>query len=155
MKSYFIFTGKTSDKPLAELVADYKSRIGRYVAIEILEIKSGNEKNENPVSIKQKEQRAQIKLINEKDFLILLDERGREYSSVEFAVQFGKWITMPGRRLVFMTGGAFGFGDEILKRADLKISFSRFTFTHQMIRVLLLEQVYRAFTIINRQQYHH
>jgi 23S rRNA (pseudouridine1915-N3)-methyltransferase len=155
MKIFFVFTGKTSDRPLAELLAEYKSRISRYAAIEIHEIKTVNEKNESAVSIKQREQKEQIKSIHEKDFLVLLDERGKEYSSVEFSVQLEKWNAMPGRRLVFMTGGAYGFGEEILRRADAKISFSRFTFTHQMIRVLLLEQVYRAFTIINRQQYHH
>jgi 23S rRNA (pseudouridine1915-N3)-methyltransferase len=155
MKLFFIFTGKTSEKPLVELVADYKNRISRYMALETHEIKGSNEKNENILSIKEKEKKEQLKLISEKDFLVLLDERGKEFASVEFAVQLEKWFAQSGKRIVFMTGGAYGFGDEVLKRANAKISFSKFTFTHQFIRVLLLEQVYRAFTIINNQKYHH
>lgn len=155
MKLFFVFTGKTSEKAIVELMADYKNRISRYVTIDAHEIKSGNEKNESTSSIKDKEQKEQLKQISEKDFLILLDERGRDYSSVEFAVQLEKWFSTSGKRFVFMTGGAYGFGDAILKRANVKISFSKFTFTHQLIRILLLEQVYRAFTIINNQKYHH
>ena len=155
MKLFFVFTGKTADKVVAGLLSDYKNRISRYVTIDTHEIKSGNEKNESASSIKDKEQKEQMKQAGEKDFLILLDERGREFSSVEFAVQLEKWFSASGKRLVFMTGGAYGFGDEIIKRANVKISFSKFTFTHQLIRVLLLEQVYRAFTIINNRKYHH
>ena len=155
MKLIFVFTGITSEKPVKEVMSDYKNRISRYVPLDQVEIKISNMKNESIQSIKDREQKEQFKHIREHDFLILLDERGREFTSVEFAVQLEKWIVSSGRRLVFMTGGAYGFGEGVLKRANMKISFSKFTFTHQLIRVLLLEQVYRAFTIINNQKYHH
>ncbi|HLG36314.1 MAG TPA: 23S rRNA (pseudouridine(1915)-N(3))-methyltransferase RlmH [Bacteroidia bacterium] len=155
MKLFFVFTGKTSEKAIAGLLADYKNRISRYVTVDAHEIKVSNEKNESIPGIKDKEQKEQLKQISERDFLVLLDEKGKEISSVEFAVQLEKWFSASGKRLVFMTGGAYGFGDGILKRANVKLSFSKFTFTHQFIRVLLLEQVYRAFTIINNQKYHH
>ena len=89
------------------------------------------------------------------DTLILLDENGKQFSSVEFASQLQRLLTTSNRKIIFMTGGAYGFGSEIIKRASLKISFSKLTFTHQMIRPMLLEQVYRAFTIINNEKYHH
>ena len=155
MKLIFVFTGITSEKPVKELMSDYKDRISRYVPLDQVEIKISNMKNESVQSIKHREEKAQLKQISEKDFLILLDERGREFTSVEFAVQLQKWFSSSGRRLVFMIGGAYGFGDGVLRRANMKISFSKFTFTHQVIRILLLEQVYRAFTIINNQKYHH
>ena len=155
VKILFVFTGKTSDRAIADLMADYKNRVSRYFSAEAVEIKTGNEKNESSRSIKEKEQKEQLKLISANDFVVMLDEKGKEFSSVEFALQMEKWLASSGKRLVFITGGAYGFGDAILSRANMKIAFSKFTFTHQMIRVLLLEQVYRAFTIINNQKYHH
>lgn len=155
MKLLFLFTGKTAEKPAVELLADYKSRISRYISIDVVEIKTGNEKSESVQSIKEKEQREQLKYILDKDFLVLLDERGKEYTSVEFAKQLEKWMASSGKRIVFLTGGAYGFSDSVMARANLKISFSKFTFTHQLIRIILLEQIYRAFTIINNQKYHH
>ena len=154
MKLLFVFTGQTSNKALEESMTDYASRIKHYADVEVKELKTRNEKNENVQSIKEKEQKEQMKQVGERDFLILLDERGKEFPSVEFAKQLEKLFVI-NKKIIFMTGGAYGFSDAMLKRADMKISFSKFTFTHQMIRVLVLEQVYRAFTIINRQQYHH
>jgi len=133
----------------------YEGRISRYVSHGIVELKTKNEKGESIERIKEKEQKEQLKQTGERDVLILLDENGKQFSSVEFAAQLQKLLSASSRRIIFMTGGAYGFGSEISKRADLKISFSRFTFTHQVIRVLLLEQVYRAFTIINNEKYHH
>ena len=155
MKLVFVFTGQTSGDLIGELITEYKTRISRYIKIEITELKSRNEKNESILRIKEREQKEQMKQMGENDFLILLDEKGKEFSSVEFSKQLEKWLAASTRRIIFMTGGAYGFGSEILNRANLKISFSKFTFTHQLIRILLLEQVYRAFTIINNQQYHH
>jgi len=154
MKILFLFTGQTSDKSLDGIVADYEKRIKHYANVEIKELKTRNEKNESIKSIQEREQKEQLKQISDKDFLILLDEKGREFSSVEFTKQVEKFLSI-NKRVIFVTGGAYGFGIEILKRANLKISFSKFTFTHQLIRVLLMEQVYRAFTIISNQKYHH
>ena len=155
MKILFVITGQTSDRAMVDMMAEYEKRLSRFVTIGICELKIRNERNEPIQSIKEKEQKQQLKQISEKDFLVLLDEKGKEFSSVEFAKQLEKWLAASSRKIIFMTGGAYGFADDILRRADLKISFSKFTFTHQMIRVLLLEQVYRAFTIINNQKYHH
>lgn len=155
MKILFVFTGQTFDKPVQELMSVYRERLSRYVSHEVVEIKTKNEKGESIERIKEKEQKEQLKYTGEKDMLILLDENGKSFSSVEFATHFQKLLNASNRRIIFMTGGAYGFGNEISKRANLKISFSKFTFTHQMIRPLLLEQVYRAFTIIRNEKYHH
>ena len=155
MKLLFVFTGQTSDKSLEGIMADYAGRIKHYSNVEVKELKTRNEKNESIQSIKEREQIEQMKRVDEKDFLILLDENGRQFSSVEFAREIEKLPISSNKRIIFMTGGAYGFGEEIIKRANMKISFSKLTFTHQLIRVLLLEQVYRAFTIIRNQKYHH
>ncbi len=133
----------------------YEGRISRYVSHGVMELKTKNEKGESIERIKEKEQKEQLKQIGERDVLILLDENGKQFSSTEFAVQLQKLLATSNRKIIFMTGGAYGFSTEISKRANLKISFSKFTFTHQMIRPILLEQVYRAFTIINNEKYHH
>jgi 23S rRNA (pseudouridine1915-N3)-methyltransferase len=155
MKILFVFTGQTFDKPVKELMTGYQERLRHYISHGIIELKTKNEKGESVERIKEKEQREQLKQIGEGDVLILLDENGKQFSSVEFASQVQKLLTTSNRKIIFMTGGAYGFGNEIIKRANLKISFSKFTFTHQMIRSILLEQVYRAFTIINNEKYHH
>jgi 23S rRNA (pseudouridine1915-N3)-methyltransferase len=155
MKILFVFTGQTFDKPVKELMSVYEGRISRYVSHSVMELKTKNEKGESIERIKEKEQKEQLKQVGERDVLILLDENGKQFSSVEFASQLQKLLTSSNRKIIFMTGGAYGFSNEIIKRANLKISFSKFTFTHQMIRPLLLEQVYRAFTIINNEKYHH
>jgi 23S rRNA (pseudouridine1915-N3)-methyltransferase len=155
MKILFVFTGQTFDKPVQELMSVYRERLNRYVSHGIVEIKTKNEKGESAERIKEKEQKEQLKQTGERDFLVLLDENGKQFSSVEFAAQLQKLLSSSGQKIIFMTGGAYGFGSEISKRANLKISFSKFTFTHQMIRPLLLEQVYRAFTIISNEKYHH
>ena len=155
MKILFVFTGQTFDKPVQELMSVYRERLSRYVSHDVVELKTKNEKGESIERIKEKEQKKQLKQIGERDLLILLDENGKQFSSAEFAMHVQNLLTTSHRRIIFMTGGAYGFGSEISKRANLKISFSRLTFTHQMIRILLLEQVYRAFTIINNEKYHH
>jgi len=133
----------------------YRERINRYASHDVVELKTKNEKGESIERIKEKEQKEQLKQMGERDVLILLDENGKQFSSIEFASHLQKLLTISNRRIIFMTGGAYGFGSEISKRANLKISFSRFTFTHQFIRALLLEQVYRAFTIMRNEKYHH
>lgn len=133
----------------------YQERLSRYISHSTVELKTKNEKGESIERIKEKEQKEQLKQIGEGDTLILLDENGKQFSSVELASQLQKLLTTSNRKLIFMTGGAYGFGGEISKRANLKISFSKLTFTHQMIRPMLLEQVYRAFTIIKNEKYHH
>ena len=155
MKILFVFTGQTFDKPVKELMSVYQERIKRYVSHAVVELKTKNEKGESIERIKEKEQKEQLKQTGERDVLILLDENGKQFSSVEFAAQIQKLLIASGGKIIFMTGGAYGFGSEMIKRANLKISFSKLTFTHQMIRPILLEQVYRAFTIINNEKYHH
>jgi 23S rRNA (pseudouridine1915-N3)-methyltransferase len=155
MKILFVFTGQTFDKPVKELMIVYQERLSHYISYGIVELKTKNEKGESIERIKEKEQKEQLKQVGEGDTLILLDEDGKQFSSVEFASQLQKLLTTSNRKIIFMTGGAYGFGNEISKRANQKISFSKFTFTHQMIRPLLLEQIYRAFTIINNEKYHH
>jgi len=96
-----------------------------------------------------------MKKLTPTDLLILLDAEGKEYSSTEFANQMQKFLNMPGKRLVFLIGGAYGFAPEIYQRANQKMSLSRLTFNHQMARLFFLEQIYRAMTILKGEKYHH
>jgi len=91
----------------------------------------------------------------EGDFIVLLDEKGKEFSTVEFAEWMKKRLILSHRRILFVTGGPWGFSDEVYSIADLKISLSRMTFPHQLVRLIFVEQLYRAFTIIKGEPYHH
>ena len=125
MKILFVFTGQTFDKPVKELMSVYEERLRRYVSHGITELKTKNEKGESIDRIKEKEQKEQLKQIGDGDTLILLDENGKQFSSVEFAAQLQKLLTTSNRKIIFLTGGAYGFGNEIIKKANLKISFSK------------------------------
>ena len=93
--------------------------------------------------------------IGPRDSVILLDERGKEYTSIEFAKEIERMMVSGGKNIVFVTGGAFGFSDAVYARCDGKVSLSKMTFTHQMVRAVFTEQLYRAFTIIKGEPYHH
>lgn len=155
MKTTLILVGKTNGKLFNEGIDDYTKRIGHYTpfAVKVLpELKSTKSLSESQQ--KDKEGKMILKSISPSDFVVLLDEHGTEYRSMEFA----KWIEKRrngGRDLVFVIGGPYGFSPDVYNRADTLISLSRMTFSHQMVRLIFVEQLYRACTIIKGEPYHH
>lgn len=156
MKIQLIVVGKTTDKHIEALVADYAARVGHYVpfAIEVIpEIK--NTKALSEAQQKEREGELIAKSLRDGDYLVLLDEGGREFRSVEFATYLQQRQHTVSKRLVFVVGGPYGFSPAIYARAAEKLSLSRMTFSHQMVRLFFVEQVYRAMTILRGEPYHH
>jgi 23S rRNA (pseudouridine1915-N3)-methyltransferase len=148
--------GKTNVKPVAELITDYTNRLKHYISTEIViipELKTT--KNLNEIEQKEKEGALILKNIDKTDEVILLDEKGKMLSSVEFAALIEKRNTEAIKRMIFVVGGAYGFSQEVYNRADGLISLSRMTFPHQLVRAIFMEQLYRAMTIIRGEPYHH
>jgi 23S rRNA (pseudouridine1915-N3)-methyltransferase len=104
---------------------------------------------------KAREGKKILESVGADDYMIVLDEKGKEFSTAEFAGQLGKIFLLSKKRIVFVIGGPYGFAAEVYQRADLKMSLSRLTFSHQMVRLLFTEQLYRAFTVIRGDPYHH
>lgn len=156
MKITLIFVGKTEDDFIKIGIEKYVSRLNHYIKLEIIEIKNAK----TPKSITKENQKNQEyeqvnKLLNVDDTVYLFDENGKEFSSVGYSELIKKSILHSIKNLVFIVGGAFGFSEKLEKRANGKISLSKMTFTHQMVRLIIVEQIYRAFTIINNEPYHH
>ncbi len=148
--------GKTDNSQLAELTADYESRLKHYVKFELEVIPDiKNTKNLTEVQQKEKEGEAILKKISTADILMLLDENGKQYSSTEFSKFLQKKMNTGLKQIVLVIGGPYGFSDAIYKKAHGKISLSKMTFSHQMIRLFIVEQIYRAFTILKNEPYHH
>ena len=156
MNITLLTVGKTDVKWVREGLELYASRLVHYVPFQLLELPEL--KNVSALSqeqIKSKEGAAILKKIKSGDEVLLLDEHGRECRSLEFAEMIRSHMTRSSRDLVFVIGGAYGFSPEVYARADGKISLSRMTFSHQMVRTIFAEQLYRAFTIIKGEPYHH
>jgi len=149
----FIFIGKTTEKWIDEGTLHYLNRIKHYVKAEIKVFNVPS--TGSPAIQKKKESALILEKITGKDLVVLLDEKGKQFSSEAFAVQLNKFITSGKSKVLFIIGGAYGLDDTLKERADLLLSFSNMTFTHQMIRPILLEQVYRACTILKNEKYHH
>ncbi len=148
--------GKTDSKQLEELITIYKKRLSHYIKFEfdiIPDIK--NSKNLSEQQQKQKEGELILKQVTPSDFLIVLDENGKQFSSVEFSNLLQKRMNSGIKNLVFVIGGPYGFSNEVYLRANSKISLSKMTFSHQMVRLFVVEQIYRAFTILKNEPYHH
>jgi 23S rRNA (pseudouridine1915-N3)-methyltransferase len=156
MKITLLQTGKTTDKHIAELVDLYTNRIKKYSVFDIMTIPElKNTKNMPVQEQKSKEATKIIQFLTDDDYVILLDEKGKELRTMEFSGALEKMFFLPKKRLVFIIGGPWGFSEEVYKRADYKLSLSKMTFSHQMVRLLFLEQLYRVFTIIKGEPYHH
>jgi 23S rRNA (pseudouridine1915-N3)-methyltransferase len=156
MKMALLQTGKTTDKHIAELVDLYANRIKKYSAFEIITIPDVKNTRNMPVQEQKNKEAAKImQSVTEDDYVILLDERGKELRTLEFSGALEKMFFLPKRRIVFVIGGPWGFAEAVYSRADFKMSLSRMTFPHQLVRLLFLEQLYRAFTIIKGEPYHH
>ncbi len=155
MKISLFFVGKTSFDYLEKGISEYEKRIKRYVDFEIRTVKDIKTGKNMPAKIvKQKEGEQVLKQLKNSDYLILLDEKGKQFSSREFAKFIDNKTVTGTKRLVFLIGGAFGFSEAVYKRANEKLSLSKMTFSHQPIRLLFTEQLYRAFTIIKGEPYH-
>ncbi len=156
MNIELIVVGKTDSKEVEALVDLYTKRVNFYIKFAITTIP--DIKNTRNLSSKQQqiaEGEQIIKLLNENDYVVLLDEHGSEYRSIEFAQWLQKRMNSGVRRLVLVIGGPYGFSDEVYKRANSKLSLSKMTFSHQIIRAIFAEQIYRAFTILKNEPYHH
>ena len=156
MKTILLLTGKTTDELVNQLIQQYVARLKFYMDFEIQvipEIK--NTKNLSEQQQKQKEAELQLKALEGADEVVLLDERGKSYRSVEFAEQISRYQNAGRRKLVFVIGGPYGFAPEVYRRATAQISLSAMTFSHQLVRVLFVEQLYRAMTILKGEPYHH
>ena len=155
MKIKLITIGKTDEDYLISGINKYISRLKHYVDIEILiipDVKNG--KKNNSKIIKEAEGKKILKNISKSDFVVLLDEKGTTYDSVGFS-QFIQKRMNTGMDLIFVIGGPFGFSEEVYAQSNMKIALSQMTFSHQMVRLFFMEQLYRSFTIIKGEKYHH
>jgi len=156
MKITLILVGKTTDKPVEVGMDKYVKRIQRYLPFQLDIIPAlKNAKKMSEAEIKQKEGDLILNKITTTDHIVLLDEKGKEYTSVLFSSFIKKKMVHGMKSLVFVIGGAYGFSDTVYSRAQSKLALSQMTFSHQLIRLIFLEQLYRSFTIINNEPYHH
>lgn len=156
MKIKLIVVGKTDNRHLILLMEDYVKRLKHYISFEIEVIPDIKKaKKLSNVSLKKGEGEEISKRITPADFVILLDEKGSMYSSVGFSNLIQKKMNSGLKRLVFVVGGPYGFSDKVYHRANAKLSLSTMTFSHQMVRLFFMEQLYRAFTILRNTPYHH
>ena len=156
MKITLLTVGKTDKDWVRQGMDIYVSRLKHYIpfsVVEIPELKNVSAMTKD--QIKTKEGELILKQVKPTDDLILLDERGKEYTSVELAKVIQDKISYTGKDMVYVIGGAYGFSDAVYQRANSKISLSRMTFSHQMVRAIFVEQIYRAFTIMKGEPYHH
>ncbi len=151
-----IVIGKTDSREVASLVEMYLKRVNHYCRMALTTLP--DVKNTKSLSVKQQrtlEGDSVLRQLSEGDYVVLLDERGEEFRSVEFAYWLQKRMNSGIRRLVLVIGGPYGFSEELYARANYKLSLSQMTFSHQIVRALFAEQIYRAFTILNNEPYHH
>lgn len=156
MNIELVVVGKTDSAEVESLVAMYSKRINRYCKFSVTTIADvRNTRNMAASRQKQLEGEAILKNIVEGDFLVLMDERGVQYTSMEYADWLQKRMLSGVKRLVLVIGGPYGFSEEVYARANGKISLSKMTFSHQIVRAIFAEQLYRAFTILHNEPYHH
>ena len=151
-----IVIGKTDSKEVAALVEMYARRVNFYCRFAVTALP--DVRNTRNLTVKQQrtaEGEAILRQTTDGDYVVLLDERGEEMRSGEFAYWLQKRMNSGVKRLVLVIGGPYGFSDEVYRRADAKLSLSRMTFSHQIVRAIFAEQIYRAFTILNNEPYHH
>lgn len=156
MKLQLLVIGKTTDRHVQALIDDYSSRVGHYVPFSLETVPElRNTRALSPEQQKTQEAELIRKQLQPGDHLVLLDEHGTERRSVDFASWLGKRMAAGARRIVFVVGGPYGFDASIHQLANEEISLSQMTFSHQLIRVLFVEQLYRACTILRGEPYHH
>lgn len=156
MKIVFLSLGKTNEKYLIEGISLYQNRLKHYTSFEMIEIPNiKNSKNLTKLELMKKEGDLILKNIQNSDHLVLLDEKGKEYNSIKFSEKIQNWMLRGKKRIVFVVGGSYGFSNDLYHRGNEKISLSKMTFSHQMVRLFFLEQLYRGYSILNNQPYHH
>lgn len=156
MQIRLIAVGKTDHAAIQTLLEEYSKRLGFYIKFELEIIPDlKNSKNLSEASQKEKEGELILKKVQTSDELVLLDGQGKQYSSVDFSDYLQKKMNAGLKQLIFVIGGPYGFSAEVYQRANGKISLSKMTFSHQMVRVFFVEQLYRAFTILKNEPYHH
>ena len=156
MNIELIVVGKTDMKEVEALVAMYTKRLNHSVRFAITTIADvRNTKKMSEAEQKRLEGEAILRLVSDSDHLMLLDEHGAELRSIEFAEQLQRRMSSGVKRLVFVIGGPYGFSDAVYGRANSKLSLSRMTYSHQLVRAIFTEQLYRAFTILKNEPYHH
>lgn len=155
MKISFLQLGKTVSPDIKSICADYAKRINRYVKYEEVVIENSAIKTTEVEKVKELEGQLLLKRLNPGDYLFLLDERGKEMDSVQFAATLNNLMNQSHKNVYFAIGGAYGFSKEVYSRANARLSLSKMTFSHQIIRAIFAEQLYRAYTILNNEPYHH
>lgn len=156
MKITLLVIGKTDAGYFVDALSEYQKRLEHYIPFEMQVIP--DIKNTKSLSVdQQKEKEAELILkgLQAGDYIVLLDEKGKEYSSIQFASYIEKKTHTVSKRLVFIIGGPYGFSEKVYEEANEKLTLSRMTFSHQMVRLIFVEQLYRAMTILNNEPYHH
>ena len=156
MNIKLIAVGKTDNLALQQLISTYEKRLSYYINFELQllpDIKNSKSLSEEQQKIKEGE--LILSYVEPSHHLILLDERGKEYTSIAFADELQKKMNAGIKQLTFVIGGPYGFSQEVYQRANSKLSLSKLTFSHQMIRLFFVEQLYRGFTILRNEPYHH
>lgn len=156
MNIKLIAVGKTDNPALQQLISTYEKRLSYYINFELQllpDIKNSKSLSEEQQKIKEGE--LILSYVEPSYHLILLDERGKEYTSIAFADELQKKMNTGIKQLTFVIGGPYGFSQAVYQRANSKLSLSKLTFSHQMIRLFFVEQLYRAFTILRNEPYHH
>ena len=156
MKVVLLSVGKTDEDFYAQAMDIFRKRLSHYIPFDLEFISDvKNTKHLSEKEQKNLEGEALLNRIHQGDYIVLLDDKGNQYSSVEFSRFIEKKSHSVSKRLVFVVGGPYGFPDDVYRRANEKLSLSRMTFTHQMVRLVFVEQLYRAMTILNGEPYHH
>ena len=156
MKVALVLVGKTVNKHFVELIDEYAGRVKHYIGFDIITIPElKNTKSLSADQQKQQEGELILKQMQAGDHVVLLDEHGMEFRSVEFSSYMEQKMQTVNKRLVFVIGGPYGFSPDVYAKANEKISLSKMTFSHQMVRLIFVEQLYRAMTIIRGEPYHH
>ncbi len=156
MNIRLVAIGKTDNKSLQSLIEEYLKRLSFYIRTDVEIIPDvKNAKNLSESQQKEKEGELILAKIATSDHVLLLDEKGKEFTSMSFSAELQKKMNAGIRTLVFVIGGPYGFSDEVYSRANGRIALSQMTFSHQMVRLFFIEQLYRGFTILNNEPYHH
>ena len=155
MKIKIVGVGSIKEKFLKDAISEYLKRLTRFAKIEIIEVDETKIQNKSEEQVKKEEGERLLKRIGQDDFVFLLDLKGELISSEVLAQKINDLINKGISPLTFVIGGTLGLSEEVRKRANIKLSISKMTFTHQMCRMIILEQIYRAFKIINNEEYHH
>lgn len=155
IKIKIVSVGSIKEKFLKDAISEYLKRLTRFAKIEIIEVDETKIQNKSEEQVKKEEGERLLKRIGQDEFVFLLDLKGELISSEELAQKINDLINKGISPLTFVIGGTLGLSEEVRKRANIKLSISKMTFTHQMCRMIILEQIYRAFKIINNEEYHH